>query len=454
MSDPLGLSIGTTNLVAARVGNQPVSRRSVLTLSTGRGPGIEMSGFVERVGDPVPLVAPDGSAHQPQRLLVDALDALVSTVGGPASSSEMAMAVPAHWGQAQLWPLQSALLTSPNFSRDGVPARLVSDAVAALTALSANPGIAARGVVALLDFGGSGTSITLADAASAFEPIGGTLRYAEFSGGHVDQALLAHVLGGIGHDVDPAGTAAVGSLARLREECREAKERLSAHVATELVVELPGYRSNIRLTRTELEQLIEEPLGGVVTAFEDMLARNSIGWSDLVAVAIAGAGDAVSARRNTLTPTAAASDVGRGSGIDDREWMRRCAAVRDGSRLGRRVLTDGGDVLDLLSPVASAPLATLTGVVVQAAIRRIPVVLDGAVATAAALAAHRVTARTARWVVAGHASPDPGQAAALGKMRLRPLIDYAISLDDGTGALLALPHLQAAARLLAAAGAE
>ena len=79
----------------------------------------------------------------------------------------------------------------------------------------------------------------------------------------------------------------------LREECREAKERLSAHVATELVVELPGYRSNIRLTRTELEQLIEEPLGGVVTAFEDMLARNSIGWSDLVAVAIAGGGASI-----------------------------------------------------------------------------------------------------------------------------------------------------------------
>ena len=65
MSDPLGLSIGTTNLVAARVGNQPVTRRSMLTLFSDRtpqvgaphehgaaGPGQIMSGFVERVGDP------------------------------------------------------------------------------------------------------------------------------------------------------------------------------------------------------------------------------------------------------------------------------------------------------------------------------------------------------------------------------------------------------------------
>ena len=84
-------------------------------------------------------------------------------------------------------------------------------------------------MVALLDFGGGGTSITLADAASAFEPIEDTTRYTEFSGDQIDQALLNHVLDGIANagGVDPAGTAAVGSLTRLREECRNAKERLS-----------------------------------------------------------------------------------------------------------------------------------------------------------------------------------------------------------------------------------
>ena len=53
--------------------------------------------------------------------------------------------------------------------------------------------------------------------------------------------------------VDPSDTAAVGSLARLREDCRIAKERLSAETVTELVAELPGYRSSIRVTRAELE---------------------------------------------------------------------------------------------------------------------------------------------------------------------------------------------------------
>jgi nicotinate-nucleotide--dimethylbenzimidazole phosphoribosyltransferase len=152
-----------------------------------------------------------------------------------------------------------------------------------------------------------------------------------------------------------------------------------------------------------------------------------------------------------LTGSDIASVIGRGTGIDDREWMHRCAAVRDTARIVRRAIADSTDVLGLLATLGSAHIAALTGVLVQAAIRRVPVVLDGLATSAAALVAHRLSPRTARWMVAGHASPDPGHAAALDKLRLRPLIDYAISIDDGTGALLVIPHVQAAARLLASA---
>ena len=90
MTEPLGLSIGTTNLVAARVGRPPVTRRSILTLVPGQAPevggpgeipdhsgaGIVLSGFVERVGDPVPLVAADGTSHRGEQVLAAALDAM------------------------------------------------------------------------------------------------------------------------------------------------------------------------------------------------------------------------------------------------------------------------------------------------------------------------------------------------------------------------------------------
>src|ERR1700687_2465934 len=98
MSDPLGLSIGTTNLVVARVGNHPVIRRSVLTLSGHAAPevgvpsahtdGIVLSGFVERVGDPIPLVAADGSSHPAAPLLVDAVGAAQCAADQPEPGTQ------------------------------------------------------------------------------------------------------------------------------------------------------------------------------------------------------------------------------------------------------------------------------------------------------------------------------------------------------------------------------
>jgi len=288
MSDPLGLSVGTTNLVAARVGNQPVTRRSVLTLAQSSA---AISGFVERVGDQVPLVTPDGKSYLAEQLLVEALETMVQLGGGP--SADLAIAIPGHWGPSTTWAFRSALGNSRTLSQTSEPVRLVSDAVAALTALQANAGITVNGVVALIDFGGSGTSITLADAGSSFEPIDETLRYADFSGDLIDQALLSHVLDSLGGDSDPAGTAAVGSLSRLREECRLAKERLSADTATHLVVELPGHRADVRLTREELQDLIRSPLDGVISALDEMTERNGTAPNGLAALAVVGGGASI-----------------------------------------------------------------------------------------------------------------------------------------------------------------
>ncbi|EKF25541.1 hsp70 family protein [Mycolicibacterium hassiacum DSM 44199] len=282
----MGLSIGTSNLVAARVGNQPVTRRSAVTLSDG----FAMTGFVERVGDPVPLVAPDGSTHRAERLLVDALAELAGGAGVP--SADIAIAIPAHWGGATVRALRDALAASAVFTPHGRPTRLVSDAIAALTSLNAHPGLVPHGVVALLDFGGGGTGITLADATSSFEPIGESVRYAEFSGDLIDQALLSHVLDTVASTgaVDPAATAAVGALARLREACRAAKERLTYDTSTELVVELPGHRSTLTLHRGDLESLISASLDGALDALSNALQRNGISWSDVVSVVTVGGG--------------------------------------------------------------------------------------------------------------------------------------------------------------------
>jgi hypothetical protein len=282
MSEPLGLSIGTTSMVAARVGSPPVTRRSVLTVS-----GQPLGGFVERAGDPVPLVAADGSRHLADDLIVAVLDEMASGSAG----GQVAIAVPAHWNGATLRALRSAMRSRPNLAPGGVPARLVSDAVTTLTALHASPGLPTSGVVALMDFGGGGTTVTLADAASSFETIE-TRRIPDFSGDQIDQALMTDVLDRIADagGVDPAGTAAVGSLALLRDECRRAKERLSEQAATEVVVQLPGHRSTATVTRDDLQALLNDPFAAVLAELDDLLSRNRIQWSDVTAVAMAGGG--------------------------------------------------------------------------------------------------------------------------------------------------------------------
>ncbi|MBJ7401749.1 Hsp70 family protein, partial [Mycolicibacterium sp.] len=311
MSNALGLSIGTTNLVAACPGRQPVARRSVLTLWGDRPAevgvpsqnpeltspnltqaGVVLRGFVERVGDPVPLVAADGSSHRGDNLVAAALDGMARTVDDGITPARVVIAAPAHWGPATVGALRGALRSS-TLSANGVAPVIISDATAALSALQAEPGLPARGVIALCDVGSSGTSITLARA--DLSPIGETLRVADFSGDKVDQALLDLVLArvqGAGFN-DPGNTSALGALTRLREQCRLAKERLSSETVTVMPVDLPGYRSDVTVTRAELESLLEEPINVVIDALGDALERNSISAAELTAVATVGGGAAI-----------------------------------------------------------------------------------------------------------------------------------------------------------------
>src|SRR5262249_54064426 len=284
----------------ARIGSPPMTRRALLTLAHGRAPqvgvplgnpehdAITIGGFVERVGDPIPLVAADGSQHRADRLMVEALAAMVDDGGPP--TSDITIARPAHWGPAALSAFRGALLTMPIFTPNGAPVPVIADATAALTALAVEPGLPANGIVGLIDFGASGTSFTLADAGSGFAPVDETLRDVEFSGDHVDKLLLTYILNGLAsaHGFDPSATAAVGSLDGLRDSCRDAKERLSSESATEVDVELPMHRSRIRLTRSEPEGQNADPLTAVITAFHELLRRNRISPASLAAVATVG----------------------------------------------------------------------------------------------------------------------------------------------------------------------
>lgn len=148
-----------------------------------------------------------------------------------------------------------------------------------------------------------------------------------------------------------------------------------------------------------------------------------------------------------LCGTDASVVTGRGgAGIDDLAWMRKCAAVRDALRRARPVL---GDQLELLATVGGPDLAAMTGFLLQCAVRRLPVILDGVVSAACALVGQRAAFRAPDWWLAGQVSGEPAQAKALDRMALNPLLDHGVTVGEGSGALLALPFVQAAAALAA-----
>ncbi|MFI9263995.1 nicotinate-nucleotide--dimethylbenzimidazole phosphoribosyltransferase [Streptomyces werraensis] len=148
-----------------------------------------------------------------------------------------------------------------------------------------------------------------------------------------------------------------------------------------------------------------------------------------------------------LCGTDASVVTGRGGlPIDDLAWMRKCAAIRDALRRARPVL---GDQLRLLATVGGADLTAMTGFLLQSAVRKLPVLLDGVVTAACALVAQRVAFRAPDWWLASHASGEPGQAKALDRMALEPVLPQGVAVGEGAGALLALPLVQAAAALAA-----
>jgi nicotinate-nucleotide--dimethylbenzimidazole phosphoribosyltransferase len=126
--------------------------------------------------------------------------------------------------------------------------------------------------------------------------------------------------------------------------------------------------------------------------------------------------------------------------------MVKTAAIRDAMRRGRPF---AGNAASVLRVVGGADLVALAGLLVQAAVRRTPVILDGVIVTAAALAAERIAPEARRYWISGTRSPEPAQAIALGALGLTPLLDAGLRLGEGTGALLAVPMLRAAQATLA-----
>src|SRR5580658_3686958 len=140
-----------------------------------------------------------------------------------------------------------------------------------------------------------------------------------------------------------------------------------------------------------------------------------------------------------------AEATGRGTGIDAVTYARKIEVVCRGLARHR---PDPADPVGVLAAFGGFEHAALAGFILGAAALRIPVILDGVVSGAAALAAAALAPDVTAACFAGHRSVEPGHALALAQLGLTPLVDLGLRLGEGTGALLALPLVQSAARAL------
>jgi nicotinate-nucleotide--dimethylbenzimidazole phosphoribosyltransferase len=245
-----------------------------------------------------------------------------------------------------------------------------------------------------------------------------------------------------------AGRAAVNALARVTGAQVTV---LDVGVATAVAPHPAVRRARVRPGTADLSQ---EPAMSREEAARALLAGAAVAWElldagvDLLVTGDMGIGNTTPAAClvAAFTGRPARAVTGRGTGIDAATFDRKVEVVARALALHR---PDAADPLGVLAAVGGLEHAALAGIVLAGAARRVPVLLDGVNPAAAALAATALAPAARGYLIAGHRSPEPGAGAALAQLGLAPLLDLCLRLGEGTGALLAVPIVRAAAAVLA-----
>jgi len=179
-----------------------------------------------------------------------------------------------------------------------------------------------------------------------------------------------------------------------------------------------------------------------IAAFDEARERAPF---DILALGEMGIGNTTSAAAIVagFTGKSVSSVVGRGTGIDDEGLARKTAAIETALARCHDFTWD-----EIASEVGGYEIVGLAGVILSAARARIPVVLDGFIISAAALIAGAIAPQSLGYCIAAHRSQEPGHILALEALGLRPLFDLELRLGEATGAALAFPLIEAAARMM------
>ncbi len=168
---------------------------------------------------------------------------------------------------------------------------------------------------------------------------------------------------------------------------------------------------------------------------------------DIIATGDMGIGNTTpsSAITAALTGRPVAEVTGRGTGVDDAGLQRKIAVIEAALALHR---PDPANALDVLSKVGGFEIGGLAGVMIGAAARHVPVVVDGFISGAAALIACSLVPAAQPYLIAAHRSVERGHQAVFAQLDIEPLVDLGMRLGEGTGAVLGISLVQAACKVL------
>ncbi len=192
------------------------------------------------------------------------------------------------------------------------------------------------------------------------------------------------------------------------------------------------------LTREQVRQALQAG----AQAFAAIAARGPL---QALALGEMGIGNTTSAAALTAAFANVPAElvVGRGTGIDDERLAVKTAVVR--AAVARCA---GADWETVACEVGGLEIVALAGALIAAARAGIVVVLDGFIVGAAALLARSIAPNAIGYCIAAHRSQEPGHGVALAALGLRPLFDLELRLGEGSGAVLAFPLVEAAARMV------
>lgn len=308
----LGITVGAANSVAAATtadgaGATVRRHRSTLLLgadgsigfadATRHARGVVVDDYLSRVGDPVDMLAEDGSTHDAADLVAAATRALVTELSGAAGeSAEVATIVaccPAWWPEQTIENARAAL------ARAGLPeVTLVPEPLAAVRRYEMENGLLDDGALAVYDLGASGLTVTVLRTGEQAGLLGAPVHSTAIAGSEFDLLTMRYVLANVldGNDIDPFDPAVEQELSALRARCRNAKEELSRITATVVPVGMldpTGRIEQVRLTRGELEDLLRPTLLDSMNLLRDAVRRAGLTPGDVSRVLLTGGGGAI-----------------------------------------------------------------------------------------------------------------------------------------------------------------